>query len=61
MSGRVKDGGAWHEGHVLGGYQNPACSTCRAEERRAEAWRRKDRAKHRATPPTPASAEEAGK
>lgn len=35
MNGRVRNGGAWHEGHVLAGYTNEACATCRAEERRA--------------------------
>ena len=24
---------AWHEGHVLGGYQNPKCNECRRENR----------------------------
>ena len=25
---------AWHEGHILGGYQNPACQSCRGEQKR---------------------------
>jgi len=25
---------AWHEGHVMGGYQNDACATCQGERRR---------------------------
>lgn len=45
MSGRVKDRGAWHEGHLLGGYQNPACKTCQGEERRYEKLRARDEAK----------------
>jgi uncharacterized membrane protein len=23
--------GVWHEGHVMGGYLNPACASCRRE------------------------------
>ena len=25
--------GPWHEGHILGGYQNPKCASCQREER----------------------------
>ena len=35
--------GPWHDGHILGGYQNPACPSCLREQRKFDTAREIDR------------------
>ncbi len=36
--------GPWHEGHILGGYQNPKCASCQREERTRLKWEKRQAA-----------------